>query len=93
MILSAILSLALSLANKKIPLFAEKGLQDQLKFLNRHSLDVELISKIVSECFRPTLLDKIHKDLANSKFSFSIDNATMLGKSLYAIESKIFKRR
>ena len=65
--------------------------QDQLKFLNTHSFDAELISKTVSECFRPALLDEIYEDLANSKFSFSIDNATMVGESLCAMRVKYLK--
>jgi len=65
--------------------------KDKLQFLENASFDEEMLSKIVSECFRPSLLDQLYEDLSKFKFSFSIDNSTMIGESLCGLKVKYLK--
>ena len=67
--------------------------ENQLEFLLSHYFDEEVISKIVSECFLPVLKEKIHNDLINSKYSLSLDTATMTGLSLCVIKAKYLRRK
>ena len=63
----------------------------QFDFLDKYTFKQEKVSKIASECFKPVLLEDLHKDLANNKFSFSIDSVTIGKENISAIQVKYLK--
>lgn len=62
--------------------------EDQLDFFLTHYFDEEVISKTISQCFRPALKENILDNLMNSRYSLSLDTATMVGQSLCLIRAR-----
>ena len=55
----------------RIGSFLKKKAQNQdLDFLATHYFEPEFLSKLVSECFRPNLLQELHEDISKFKYSF-----------------------
>ena len=62
--------------------------ENKIEFITQYSFTEEQISKIVTNVYRPILLQEIQADLESSKFSFSIDTSTFAGESLCVIKAK-----
>lgn len=62
----------------------------QMGFLKR-SFKPTTISKVISKCFRPSILEDIYQDLEQNVFSFSVDNCTMIGKNYCGLKIKYIK--
>ena len=67
--------------------------ENSLSFLGTHYFDEEVISKIVSDCFRPALKEELHNNLLNSKYSLSIDTSTMVGQNICVLRAKYLKEK
>ena len=59
--------------------------EDKLNFLRTNYFDEEVISNVISECFRPTLLEKLYQDLQNYPFSLSLDTTTIGPENICAL--------
>ena len=93
--LSFLISERLSYAQiSKISLYLQNLAQEnKLNFLSEFSFNPDIISKVVTRCFRPALLEDVTKELASSNFSFTIDTSTMVGESLCAIKAKYWVKQ
>jgi len=76
----------------KIGKYIQRMIEDgEIDRISNFSFSAEQISKLVTKCYRPTLIEEIQADLKNSQFSFSLDSSTMVGESLCAVKVKYWK--
>jgi len=50
-----------------------------------------MISRVVKDCFRPILIDKLYQDLSQNPFSLSLDTTTVCAESICALRVRYLK--
>jgi len=70
--------------------FAQSG---RLNFFKNHFFDEEVISKVVKDCFRPVLVNKIYDDISKTPFSLSLDTSTVCTESICALRVRYLKEK